>query len=223
MARIPISRILRKSPFDGLLKHANKVTECMGHLQKGIIAYLDGDFEKALEAQKQVSETEHEADLIKGNIRAHLPKNILMPVDIRVFLLLLKEQDALLDYAEDSIEWLTLREKPVPEEIKEPMKEHLAKVIEAVEGLENVVSHTHELVTASLPGNLRERTKEAIKKVHRLEWEADKIERELCRKLFKLEIDAKTLFHLLKVIHLVDQIANHAENAGDRIRAMIAK
>jgi uncharacterized protein Yka (UPF0111/DUF47 family) len=37
------------------------------------------------------------------------------------------------------------------------------------------------------------------------------------------ELDPISIFHLVKVVDIIAQIANHAENAGDRIRAMIAK
>jgi uncharacterized protein Yka (UPF0111/DUF47 family) len=41
--------------------------------------------------QKKVSEIEHEADIIKGNIRNHLPSSILIPVDKGRFLWALRE------------------------------------------------------------------------------------------------------------------------------------
>ncbi|MBN2542366.1 TIGR00153 family protein [bacterium] len=221
--RSPILITFGKSPFDNLLKHASKVTECIKLLKDSIVSYSDGDFDRSCELAKEVSRTEHEADLIKGNIRAHLPRGLLMPVDKGIFLMLLKEQDAILDYAEDSVEWLNMKRVIIPDEIKQDFLNHLMKVLEAVEALENVVSNLKEIVVASVPTTLRNSIKQAIKDVHKKEWEADNLERVLSKKIFELNISAIDVFFLLKAVDLIDQIANHAENAGDRVRAMLAR
>ena len=223
MPRIPIIRAIRRSPFDRLLEHANKVTECIRVLREAVECYCEGKYERAEELSKKVSTIEHEADIIKGNIRAHLPRDILMPVDKSEFQMLLREQDGILDFAEDVVVWMNMRKTPIPKEIKDSFLDHLYKVIECVEALEQVVLHVKELVSAALSRNLRNRTKDAIKNVHTKEWEADAIEREVAKKIFELNLDATSTFHLLKIVDLIGNIANRAENAGDRIRVMIAR
>ncbi|HID93280.1 MAG TPA: TIGR00153 family protein [bacterium (Candidatus Stahlbacteria)] len=223
MPRIPIIRAIRRSPFDGLLEHANKVIECIKVLKEAVEYYCEGKYERAEELAKKVSTIEHEADIIKGNIRAHLPRDILMPVDKSEFQMLLREQDGILDFAEDVVIWMNMRKTRIPEEIKDSFLDHLYKVIECVEALEQVILHVKELVSAALSRNLRNRTKDAIKNVHAKEWEADAIERSVAKKIFDLNLDATSTFHLLKIVDLIGNIANRAENAGDRIRVMIAR
>ncbi|RLF39180.1 MAG: DUF47 domain-containing protein, partial [Thermoplasmata archaeon] len=88
--RVPIAdAIRRKSPFARLLEHMEKVKECMDVVREGLIRYYNGEYEGFSEVAEKVSKLEHEADLIKGNIRAHLPRTILMPVDKGQFLWLL--------------------------------------------------------------------------------------------------------------------------------------
>ena len=221
--RIPIMRALRRSPFDGLLAHATKVKECVEALKEAIVNYVEGDYEKAERSSIVVSNTEHEADLIKGNIRAHLPRNLLMPVDKSDFLMLLREQDAILDFAEDAILWLDMRKTVIPEEIKKPFLDHFFKVLECVRTLEQVVMNVKEIISYGLRKDLREKIKQTIKDVHKKEWEADNIEREVAKKIFAMNLDAVSVFHLLKAVDLIGDIANHAENAGDRVRAMLAR
>lgn len=224
-ARIPVADTLRKSPFEGLYLHAEKVRECIATLKQALQSYTDGKYEDFKILTEKVAELEGEADQIKGNIRNHLPKFIFLPVDKSNFLMLLREEDAILDYAEDAALWLDLRCTPIPESIKVEFMDHANKVVETVEVLQVVMQNLRDLLETSFSKKEREQTKKLIYEVHKKEYEADVIERDLTKKIFALEkqLDPISIFHLVRVVDLIAQIANHAENAGDRIRAMIAK
>jgi hypothetical protein len=221
--RVPMAEIVRKSPFDGLLKHAEKVKECVSLLKEEMEAYCREEWDKFDKLVNEVAELEHEADLIKGNIRAHLPKSIFMPVDKSSFLTCLREEDAILDYAEDAGVWLKFKRTKIPEEIKDDFLKHLIRVIECVEAYERAIKGVKRLVRGTFRKKERIKAKEAIKEAHRKEWEADEIERRLTKQIFKLELDPLSIFHLIKVVELIGDIANHTENAGDWLRVMIAK
>ncbi len=224
-ARIPVADTFRRSPFEGLYLHAEKVRECIATLKQALQFYTDGKYEDFKVLTKKVAELEGEADQIKGNIRNHLPKFIFLPVDKSNFLMLLREEDAILDYAEDAALWLDLRHTPIPESIKVEFMDHANKVVETVEVLQVVMQNLRDLLETSFSKKEREQTKKLIYEVHKKEYEADVIERNLTKKIFALEkqLDPISIFHLVRVVDIIAQIANHAENAGDRIRAMIAK
>ena len=77
--RAPVQDTFRKkSPFGQLLEHMGKVKECIDLLGDGLVRYYKGDYKNFSELAKKVSEIEHEADLIKSNIRNHLPKHLFM-------------------------------------------------------------------------------------------------------------------------------------------------
>ena len=163
MPRIPILGALRISPFDKLLEHAQKVKECVAVLRDCLTTYCEGDYEKSEKLSEKVIELEHEADLIKGNITAHLPKEILLPVDVGVFLRLLNEQDSILDFAEDNGVWLHFRKTKVPKEIKDDLLNHLYKVLECIESFEKVIFHVKEVISFTGSSKLRDKIKETIK------------------------------------------------------------
>jgi predicted phosphate transport protein (TIGR00153 family) len=223
MPRIPMWGMLRISPFDKLLEHAQKIKEGMGVLKECVMTYCEGDFDKSEKLSEKVIQLEHEADIIKGNITAHLPKEILLPVDVGVFLRLLSEQDSILDFAEDTVVWLHFRKTKVPKEIKDDLLNHLYKVIECIESFEKVVFHVKEVISFTGSSELRDKMKEKIKEVHQKEWEDDQIGRTFAKKAFNLDTDPLSIYHLLKLGNLIGQIAKHAEHAADRVRAMIAK
>jgi len=223
MTRIPMMGMLRVSPFDKLLEHAQKIKAGMNVLKECITTYCEGDFDKSEKLSEKVIQLEHEADIIKGNITAHLPKEILLPVDTGVFLRLLSEQDSILDFAEDAVVWLHFRKTKVPKQVKGDLLKHLYKVIECIELFEKVISHVKEIVSFYGSSQLRDKIKETIKEVHQKEWEDDQIGRTFAKKIFNLKIDPLSVYHLLKLGNLIGQIAKHAEHAADRVRAMIAR
>ena len=222
--RQPILGVLRKSPFTGLLKHAEKVKECIATLEKVVFSYCNEDYQKFEEYVKKVRELEGEADLIKGNTRNHLPKFIFLPVDKSDLLMLLRENDAILDHAEDVAVLMGMRYTKIPEDIKEDFLELTNRVIETAECLEVALNHLRELLESSFVGKARTETKKRIYEIHQKEHEADLVEFNITKKIFNsVDLDPISVIHLLKIVHRMGKIADHAENAGDRIRSMIAK
>jgi len=224
--RVPIAdAIRRKSPFARLLEHMEKVKECMDVVKEGLIRYYNGEYEGFSEVAEKVSKLEHEADLIKGNIRAHLPRTILMPVDKGQFLWLLREQDAILDHAENLVEMLNMRKTKIPKQLRELFIEHIKLVAETVEAMEEAVANLKDLVETSFISRERNQTKEKIHQVHQKEWEADQVKYKLTAEIYKMEKKLKPMdvYHLLKIADWVDDIADHAENVADWLRAMIAR
>ena len=224
--RVPVQDTFRrKSPFEQLLEHMCKVRECIKILGDGLIRYYKGDYKGFSEVAKRVSEIEHEADLIKGNIRNHLPSHLFMPVDKGKFMWALREQDAILDHAENLTIMLDMRHTKIPKDLQPVFIDHAKLVIKTVEAMEVAVGNIRDLVETSFVKREREQTKEYIHKVHDWEWEADQKKYEMTKGIYKLEkkLDPMDTYHLLKIADWVDDIADHAENVADWLRSMIAK
>ena len=224
--RAPVTDIFRrKTPFNQLVEHMCKVTEGINALEDGLIQYYKGDYEGFSGLAKKISKIEHEADIIKSNLRNHLPSNLLMPVDKGKFLWALREQDAILDHAENLAEMLDMRRTKIPKELQKTFIEHAECVMETVNAMEKAVCNINDLVVTGFVKREREQTKEYIYKVHEWEYKADKKKYEMNKEIYKLEkkLDPMDVYHLLKITHWVDEIADHAENVADWLRSMIAK
>ncbi len=223
--RTPIIETLRKSPFEALKDHADIVCKSGKLLTEVFEDLLQDKFENIDERRKTIEELELKADYIKSNIRNHLPKSVRMPVDRGVFLSLLSEIDKVEDLVQDITEWISIREKPIPENLKEDFKQLFEKALEAVEYTKKAVEALNLVIESSFSENEREKTKEIIEQLHKIEHESDLMERSLTKKIFAMEesLTAASLFHLSKLVFLLGDIANHAENAGDRVRALVAK
>lgn len=210
-----------ESPFDGLRKHSLIIKRAIKELKIGVNDYIDGDYEKAEEHFEKVSKLEHKADKVKIHIRENLPSFIFMPITRDDFMTLLRESDSILDHAEDVAVLLPMREEPVPDFISEELKEFLSKVFETVEDLEKLMDTFSELLESSFGKKSKEEARFFQEKISHSEWEADKIEKKIAKKLFNYDAKPLEAVHLLKVIDRMDSIADHSENVADMIDAFL--
>ena len=223
--RSPVAASWRKSPFVGLLQHATLVRECGEPLRRALEAYISGDKETFDKNTKIVLELEGKADQVKMNIRKNIPRAVFLPVDKPTFLMLLREEDAILDHAEDLVVWLGMRDTKIPEGLKEDFLEFLSKVELTLEAYEKAIGRMDALVESSFSKKEITRVREHIHEVHKYEFEADQVNHRLSKKVFQAEetLGPVGVMHLLKALNLLDKIANHAENAADRLRVLIAQ
>ena len=220
--RVAILNTIRRSPFDGLLAHAHKARESVNKLKEAVECYAEERYEEFQELAEEILKLENEADWIKGNIRNHLPRGIFMPVGKTEFLACLKQQDDILDLAEDAVIWLGFHKSKIPEEIKQPFLHHVSEVVEIVNTLEDVIVDVRTLL-GPISRDRRKKVKEILKDIHLKERKTDESQHELAKKLFALGGDFSAAYHLLHATLTISQIADHAENAADIIRVMLAR
>ena len=82
------------------------------------------------------------------------------------------------------------------------------------------------LVEVSFGGKERDRVKELIKDIHLQEHEADIIEHRISKYLFNIDpeqLDPLSVVHLLKVLKQMGGMADKAENAGEKVRELLAR
>ena len=221
--RIPFLSLFITSPFDGLLEHAEKVKECAWAFQQAIECYLSKKCIAFEEFRQEVITLEREADVIKRRIRGHLPKGTLMPIDKFQLFRYLKEQDTVLDRAEDALDWISYRPEPIiPEELKKDFLLLIDSNIDPIEEMSRMVLEAKKYFE-TFNETQRNLVKKIIRNLRRKEHEADKVEHELKRRIFEVKLDPVSVFHLIRLVEIIGSIADHVENSGDMMRAMIAK
>ena len=221
--RIPFLSFFLTSPFDGLLEHAEKVKECGWAFQQAIECYASVKCEEFDVYRQEVDTLESEADAIKRRIRGHIPVGTRMPVSKFQLFMYLKEQDNVLDSVQESLQWLSCRINPViTEELKKDLFLLVDSVIEPIEELSRMVAEAKKYFE-TYSNKQRDIVKEIIRNLRKREHEADTLEDALKHKIFTLEKDPVTIFHMVRLAECISAIADHAENAGDMMRAMIAR
>jgi len=69
----------------------------------------------------------------------------------------------------------------------------------------------------------RKIVKDIVHTMRLQEHDADKVEDAIKKKLLNMQIEAITAFHMIRLTETIGSIADHAENAGDMVQAMIAR
>lgn len=221
--RTPFSKLFVTSPFEGLQEHAEKVKECAWAYQQAIECYVSdrcGSFEKF---RQEVIKLEHEADDIKRRIRGHLPKGTLLPVNKFLIFRYLREQDNVLDSVEHSLNWLSYRpDKGIPKELEKDFFLLVDAAVTSIEKLSSMVTEARKYFN-TFSESQRVLVKQIISDLRAFEHNADQHEDSLNRKIFASQKDPITVLHMLRLVEITGSIADHAENAGDMMRAMLAK
>jgi hypothetical protein len=221
--RLLLSSLFYKSPFENLQKHADKVRECARLFKQAAVFHLRGESAKFEETTDQVARLESEADAIKRNIRNHLPKGILMQVDKFQFLQYVREQDKVLDEVEAALFWLSFRPRGIPAEVSQDFEDLVEAAIPPIEKLSDLVAMATVFFRAGSKEQ-RTRMKSLVNDIRQHEKESDILERDLKLKIFAtLKDEPLMVFHLVRFVEIVGNISDHAQNAADRMRAMVAK
>lgn len=217
--------IFSKSPFGLLEEHMAVVSECIHLVDPLIIDFTNGNFEGCEHKHNEISKKEHSADIIKNQIREHLPKSIFMPVSREDVLKLLERQDNIADCCEDVAILMTLRNTPVIEELREDIIHFSKKATDTARSVMNVTQKIRQLMESTFSGPRAEEVLTAIENIGQMEWETDTLKYKLVKKMFAFEdkIDSVSQVMFLKIFDVISGIADSAENTSNAIRLMISK
>ena len=221
--RIPFFKMFMTSPFEGLQEHAEKVKECAYAFQQAMECHFSPKCKTFEEFRQEITQIESQADVIKRRIRGHIPKETMMPISNFLVFRYLREQDGVLDSVEDTLDWISYRStKKIPPELKKNFAMLVDSVIDSIEMLSTMVAEAREYFN-TYSEDQRVIVKDIIRKLRHQEHEADKFEDIIKKKVFNMETDAVTIFHLVRLAEIIGAIADHAQNAGDMMRAMLSK
>ena len=215
-----IAKLFGRSPFVPLQTHMEKVAACVEKVREIFDACKAEDRKTVDKLAAQISKLEHKADVVKNDIRNHLPKGIFMPVDRAHVLEILSTQDDIADKAENIAVLLTLKPLPMIEAFKDDFKAFLNKNIECFEGAKQVIQQLDELLESGFGGAEAQKVTQMVDRVALLEHEADVIQRQLLKELYAHEQElTHGSFHLwMLVFREVAQLSNLSEKLANRVR-----
>ena len=221
--RLPFLSMFMTSPFDGLQEHAEKVKECAWTFQQAVECHISDRCERFEELREEIIKMESEADAIKRRIRGHIPKGTIMPVDKFQLFRYLREQDSVLDAVEDALDWISYRIEPgIPKELQKDFLIFVDAVIDPIDELSRMVEQARKYFK-NYSEEQRGLVKEIIRSLRKQEHNADKFEDAIKQKALNMQTDPVTVFHMVRLAETIGSIADHAENAGDMMRAMVAR
>lgn len=185
---LTILRLFGRSPFAPLQAHMESVARCVHKLESIFDAVEKKDYPAVERISQEISELEHNADLIKNDIRNHLPKGLFLPIDRNNLLDILSLQDKIADKAEDAAVMVTMKELEFVSLFKDDFLLFFTKNIETFNGVFRIIKELNELVESSFGGIEAAKVKEMVDDVVFKEHETDLIQHKLLKNLFKAEI-----------------------------------
>lgn len=217
------AKLFAKAPFDLLQLHMEKVLACLAKLEEALKLWGNGAPYEAEELSKKVSELEHDADLIKNEIRTLLPRRFLFSTDRHNFLEILALQDHLSDVAESIGGLLSLKPLEIPSLLQEPLRHYQNKVMETVWEVKEIVFSFDELLEVSFGGPVAEKIKTRINRVAYKEHEAEILSKNFTKLLFQLADTLSTPdFYLwMRLIEELKKLSYFSEKLALRIGMLL--
>jgi uncharacterized protein Yka (UPF0111/DUF47 family) len=124
---------------------------------------------------------------------------------------------------EETLDWISYRsEIKIPIELEKDFALLVNAVIDSIENLSSMVAEAREYFK-TYSERQRIVVKNIIHTLHQQEREVDKFEYIIKKKVFNMEIDAVSIIYLVRLAEIIGSIADHAQNAGDMMRAMLSK
>lgn len=218
-----IFRIFGQSPFIPLQIHMEKVVKCVEKIPEILDAYRRRDSEMVQALATGISKLEHEADLIKHDIRDNLPRSLFLPVNRADLLKILTIQDGIANRAENIGVILTFKQVNSFAEFDQAFDAFVEKCLETFWLVRGVTNDLDELLEAGFGGAQAHNVRELADKVAQREYESDIAQRELMRIMFNGEnlISYGDFFLLTRLIRQVSEIADRSNNLASAIRSIL--
>jgi len=221
----PLFNLFGQSPFKPLQEHMRLVVRCADEVPGLFEALHAGDADRLEETRDRIFRLENDADDVKNELRAHLPKSMFMPVDRRDLLEILDLQDSVADTAQDIAGMLVVRKLALPDPMRRPLIGLTKRCVEACHQLAAIMEELDELVETGFRGPESEKVMKMIDELNRIESDTDVRATELMKMLFahEDEIGAVSTIMWDRVIHWIGDLANYSERAGNRHRLLLAR
>jgi len=221
----PIANLFGRSPIKPLQEHMKAVRQCASEVIPLFQALLNNDPDQIQVHKKRIFELEQEADDLKNDIRSHLPKSLFMPMDRRDFLDMLNAQDSIADASQDTAGYIALRGMAAPEPMKAGLLPYVERSVDAVLQCDMIINELDELLATSFRGRSADQVFEMIDVLGKVETESDDLGMDLMQTLFEheAELSPVAVFLWLETLKEIGDLADYAEDVGDRLRLLIAR
>ena len=219
-----IGGLFGRSVLGPLREHMAKVEDCLGVFRETVNEYIKGNFSSMEKFSKEISELEHEADVIKKGIKESLSKSIFASSTRSDILDLIHKEDDISDACEDVVKFLSLHQAKMPEELSKTFLSLTDKVWEAGVTLNKAIQRATKYEEEELLAGKMEEIVELLSAVGKKEWETDQIQLSFVRQVFKMgeELSAVDIFFLMNLSKFTVGIADHMENVSNCLQRVIS-
>jgi predicted phosphate transport protein (TIGR00153 family) len=212
------------SPIKPIQEHMSVVACCVEELAAFFKAVVEKDWVEAEKRQQKISTLEHEADVIKRNVRSNLPRKMFTSIDRGDLLALFLEQDLLANRAKDIAGIILGRQMVFPQHIVASFMIYLDRSIDATFQARKAINQLEELQEVGFSGKEVRIVEHMIAQLETIEHETDLLQIQLRRSLQALEKEwpAVDMMFLYRIIEWVGDLADQAQKVGARLQMLLA-
>ena len=213
------------SPIRPIEQHMHKTYLCAKQLYPFFEAVLQHDWPTAEAIKEKIVAIEKEADLIKRDLRLHLPTGLFLPVARSDILELLSAQDRIANKAEDIAGLIIGRKMVIPEALSTLLLPFLARCLDAAKQACKAINELDELLETGFRGSEVNVVEEMIVTLDEIEQDSDEKLADFRHRIFELEKDltAVEVVFLYKLVQWIVDLADHAQTVGSRLQILIAR
>jgi predicted phosphate transport protein (TIGR00153 family) len=200
------------------------VYQCAKELVLFFEHVLNGDWKKAAESREKIVELEHQADELKKQIRAQLPKSMFMPVPRGDLLELLLVQDKIANTVRDISGLMLGRKMKIPKEISADFLKFVIRNVDAAKKARKSIRELDELYETGFRGAEADLVESLVQELDEIENDTDQMQTEIRSKLFAIETNLPpvNVVFLYRVIELTGQIGDMAQRIGRRLELLLS-
>ncbi|CZH07165.1 TPA: TIGR00153 family protein [Legionella pneumophila subsp. pneumophila] len=213
------------SPIKPIEQHIRKAHQCAKQLYPFFEAVLKNDWDTANKIKDKIISIEKEADLIKRDLRLHLPTGLFLPVARTDILELLSAQDRIANKAEDIAALIISRQMSIPKKLIPSFMPFLNRCLDASKQACTAINELDELLETGFRGSEVKIVEEMIVKLDEIEHDCDERLADIRHKIFELEkeLPAIDVIFLYKLVQWIGELADHAQTVGGRLQILIAR
>lgn len=213
------------SPIKPIEQHIRKAYQCAKHLYPFFEAVLEKNWKDAKKIKDKIITLEKEADIIKRDLRLHLPTGLFLPVSRTDLLELLSAQDRIANKAEDIAGLIVSRKMVLPQPLQKLFMPFLNRCLDASKQACKAINELDELLETGFRGSEVKIVEEMILTLDEIEHDCDKQLAEIRHQIFELEQDlpAIEVMFLYKLVQWIGELADHAQTVGGRLQILIAR
>lgn len=213
------------SPIRPIEQHMHKNYLCAKQLHSFFEAVLKQDWLMAQEIKTKIADLEKEADVIKRDLRLHLPAGLFLPVSRTDLLELLSAQDRIANRADDIAGLIISRQMIIPSSLAPSLMSFLECCLNAAKQACKAINELDELLESGFRGNEVKIVEEMIMTLDEIEHDSDKKLADIRHQIFGMEKDlpAIEIVFLYKLVQWIGDLADFAQIVGARLQILIAR
>jgi len=222
----PLASLFGRNPFNALQEHMRAVRQCVDEVPGLFEALAAKDRDRIEQIKDRIFEAEAQADLVKNQLREHMPqRGLFMPVNRGDLLEILDLQDSVADVAQDIAGLLFERNMEIPEPMVESLLPFVKACVEVCHQAGRIIEQLDELLEMGFRGRGVTHVEEMIHQLNLSEDVTDEMGMALARLLFQHEdeMNPVSVIFWYQLLEWIGDLADYAEKVGNRLRLLIAR